>query len=72
MALLPSDAIVPQEAIGCGTPKPKKLKNASVKIALGIVNVIVTKMAPNAFGIKCFEIICPVEAPSVRAAKTYS
>ena len=55
-----SDAIVPQLAIGGVNPKPKKLRKASVKMAEGMVNVIVTKIGPIEFGIKCLLIILDV------------
>src|SRR6056297_97189 len=71
-ALTASFAKVPQDAIGAGTPKPIKLKNASVKIALGIVIAKDTIIGPKAFGTKCLEIIRHVLAPSVLAAITNS
>src|SRR5699024_10687807 len=67
-----SDVMVPQLAWGCGTPNPKKLRKASVKIAFGIVKVNVTIIGPSIFGIKCFHMIRVVLLPSDLAAITYS
>src|SRR5699024_8765882 len=67
-----SEVIVPQLACGCGTPRPKKLRKASVKMAVGTVNVNVTIIGPNIFGIKCFNIIGSVLEHSDLAASTYS
>ena len=41
-------------------------------MAEGTVNVIVTKIGPIEFGIKCLLIILDVFAPNVREANTYS
>jgi peroxiredoxin len=49
----PSFAMVPQLATGACTPRPKKLKNASEKIAAGTVKVIVVMMGPMALGRRC-------------------
>src|SRR5699024_11644633 len=67
-----SELIVPQLACGAGTPKPKKLRKASVKIAFGIVNVSVTRIAPIALGTKCLVIIRTVLAPKDLDAKINS
>ena len=63
MLVSASEVIVPQLAIGGVNPNPRKLKKASVKMAEGTVNVIVTKIGPIEFGIKCLLIILDVFAP---------
>ena len=50
MLLIPSEANTPQLAIGAFTPKPIKLRNASVKIASGMANVKVMMIGPTQFG----------------------
>ena len=67
-----SFANTPHEAVGADTPKPKKLKNASLKIALGTANVRFTMITPKLFGIKCLSKIFVSLTPSVRTARTYS
>src|SRR5699024_11728250 len=64
--------MVYQLACGDGIPKPKKLRKASVKIAFGIVNVSVTRIAPIALGTKCLVIIRTVLAPKDLDAKINS
>ena len=63
MADTASDANIPQLAAGADTPKPIKLKKASVNIAWGIHIVMVTIMGPMALGIKCLSNILLVLAP---------
>ena len=58
--------------MGACTPRPKKLKKASAKIAVGIVSVIVVMIGPIALGIKWRIKMRGVEAPSALAAKIYS
>ena len=70
--LKPSFTKEPKEASGAAIPRPIKLRNASVNIAPGIVNIDVTIMGPNTFGSKCLNIKLLFEAPSVFEAKTYS
>ena len=48
---LPPDKIFPQVACGGGTPNPRKLRPASVKIADAIPIVADTKTGATAFGI---------------------
>jgi hypothetical protein len=49
-----------------------KLRNASVKIALGMVNIDVMMMDPKIFGNMCLVRILELFAPSVTDARTYS
>ena len=63
---------VPHDALGAGIPRPIKLRNASVKMALGICMAIATMIVPIMLGIRCLTKIRPVEAPSVFAASTNS
>ena len=62
----------PQLAIGALTPRPTKLRNASVKIACGMEKVSVTRMGPIALGMRCRSSIRAPEAPRTRAARTNS
>ena len=52
--------------------RPIKLKNASKKMAPGIVNIVLIMIIPIMFGIKCLLIIRLLLAPNVRDAKTNS
>ena len=51
---------------------PIKLKNASKKIAVGIVNIVLIMMIPKIFGKICLPIIRVSLAPNVREARTNS
>ena len=53
MLLIPSDVKTPQLAMGADTPRPIKLKKASVKIASGTDNVKAATIGPAALGNKC-------------------
>ena len=57
MALSPSLSMTPQLADGAWTPSPKKLKKASVKMAVGMVRVMAASMGPIAFGRMCLNNI---------------
>ncbi|MNR65280.1 hypothetical protein D3C85_1882550 [compost metagenome] len=70
--MIASLIIVPSDAAGDCTPKPRKLRNASAKMALGTVSVSVTIIGPMALGIRCRNKIRAVLAPSACAAITYS
>ena len=59
---------VPQEAMGAEIPSPTKLKNASLKMALGICMAIFTMIGPIILGIRCLTIIRFVSAPVTMAA----
>ena len=58
--------------IGALTPKPIKLKNDSVKIALGTCKVALTIMTDKQLGMMCFLIVIDVGVPIDLLAKTYS
>ena len=49
--LIPSEARTPQLAMGADTPRPMKLRKASVKIASGMDKVRVTIIGPTQLGI---------------------
>ena len=49
-------------------PRPKKLRNASRKMAVGIVSAVVARMGPMALGIRWRETILSVDAPKAFAA----
>ena len=55
-----------------GTPTPKKLKVASVRIKLPIWMVAKTIMELITFGSTCFKMMMRFGRPMVRAASTYS
>ena len=69
---MPSEHSTPQLAIGADTPRPIKLKKASVKIASGIDILSETIITPIAFGIRCLNNILPEPAPMLLDAKTNS
>src|SRR3989442_5683374 len=46
----PSAAMAPQEGVGGWTPRPRKLKKASNRMACGIPKVAWTMMGPSALG----------------------
>lgn len=64
--------MVPKEAMGGCSPNPMKLRNASVNIAVGIVNIVVIIIGPIEFGIKCRHISLVSPAPKVLDANTNS
>lgn len=70
--MIPSEARTPQLAIGADTPRPMKLRKASVKIASGMDKVRVTIIGPTQLGIIWRQRICHVDVPQERAAMTYS
>ena len=65
-------AIEPQLAIGDWIPSPRKLRNASAKIADGTVKVIWTIIRPIVLGKRFFLMILPVFVPNVLEARTNS
>jgi hypothetical protein len=70
--LSPSLAREPREGIGIATPRPRKLRKLSVKMEDGICRVVVTMRVPMQLVSRCFLMMRPLEAPSARAAVTYS
>lgn len=68
MALTPSLTSTPQLAAGAWMPRPRKLKNASVKMAVGMVSVMAAIMGPIALGMRCLKRMRAGEAPMARAA----
>ena len=62
----------PQLAVGAWMPMPRKLRDASYMMALGIPNVTRTITVEMLLGIKCLVIILKSEAPLALAASTYS
>ena len=56
MFLMPSFDIDPHEGVGGATPIPIKERNASMNIAPGIANVIVTNTTPRVLGSICLNI----------------
>ena len=67
-----SFASVPHEAIGTLMPMPRKLRNASLKIAPGTRNAVETMIGPIELGSMCEKRILRFDAPASRAAITYS
>ena len=70
--LNPSEISEPSEHCGTGIPRPTKLKNASVKIAVGMENITCVMIGPMIFGRTSLKIIKKFPAPSVRDASTNS
>ena len=68
----PSAAIAPQEGVGGGTPRPRKLRKASKRMAIGTPMVAWTIIGPSAFGRMCRKMILFALAPPARAASTNS
>src|SRR2546423_2577859 len=68
----PSAAIAPHDGVGGWTPRPRKLRNASNRIACGMPNVAWTMIGPRAFGRMCRERILLGRVPLDRAASTNS
>lgn len=69
---LESLVIEPSEASGAGIPSPINAKNASVNIADGMENVIMTIICPMTFGRMCLTMSEKFDAPKVLAASTNS
>ena len=67
-----SFASVPHEACGTAMPMPRKLRNASEKIALGMRNAVDTMIGPIELGIRCEISMRQLLWPHSRAASTYS
>ena len=57
---------------GSAIPTPTKLRNASVKMAVGMENITCVMIGPIVLGRISRKMICPLRAPSVRLASTYS
>ena len=72
MLLNPSSIREPIEHCGSMIPTPTKLRNASVKMAVGIENIICVMMGPIVLGRISMKMIRPLRAPSVRLAMMYS
>ena len=53
-------------------PSPKKLKNASSNMTLGMVSVVYTIIGPIALGTMCLKIMALGDSPSEMAASTNS
>ena len=51
MLFKPSKHMDPQDGVGGATPMPMKERKASVKMAVGMAKVRVTKITPSVFGI---------------------
>ena len=64
--------MVPRLARGGCRPIPRKLRNASMKMAEGISMVTVTRMDPMALGIRCWNRMVLADEPMVLAASTNS
>src|SRR5215211_1727669 len=62
----------PKDASGTWIPSPIKLKNASAKIAAGIVNIRFITMSPRELGIRCFHTSLNPLAPREREASVNS
>src|SRR5574344_1482156 len=65
-------AKLPRLGIGELTPKPIKLRNDSVKIALGICKAALIIMTDIQFGRRCLRIIKLLFAPIALLAKIYT
>jgi hypothetical protein len=64
----PSLKMLPQLGMGGGTPRPRKLNPASVRIALAIYNVAMTTSVDTELGKTCRAITRTGELPMARAA----
>jgi len=64
--------ISPQLGVGGRTPRPRKLKLASAKIADATPKLAETITGATTFGNKCLSIITLAGTPMLRAAVTYS
>ena len=60
------------EHCGSTMPTPTKLRNASVKMTVGMENITCVIIGPMVLGRISLKIMCPLPAPSVRLARTYS
>ena len=69
---MPFVSIPPQVAAGGGSPKPRKLKVARIKIASATWNVAFTTIVEIVLGTMCRMITRPEEPPITRTASTYS
>src|SRR5262245_19638437 len=67
-----SARIEPQLAVEGGTPKPRKLRVDSIRIAEATPKVAATRTGASVLGRMCRTIVRMSDAPSARAASTYS
>src|SRR5206468_3121253 len=65
-----SDRIDPQLAVDGGTPKPRKLRVDSIRIAEATPNVAATRTGAIEFGSTCRKMVRKSLAPRARAAVT--
>src|SRR3989454_8734544 len=72
MAWNPSAAIAPQDVVGGWTPRPRKLKKASKRMACGTPKVAWTMIGPNALGRMWRDRVLFGRGPEARAAPTNS
>src|SRR2546430_7231159 len=72
MAWKPAAAIAPQDGVGGGTPRPRKLRKASKRMAMGTPMVAWTIIGPSEFGRMWRKMIRFALAPPDRAASTNS
>src|SRR5882757_3247802 len=72
MLLRASLSTLPQVTIVGGTPKPRKERLASVRIAEAIPNAEVTSTGASEFGRTCLNITRLFDKPRAVAAATYS
>src|SRR5262249_16690060 len=68
----PLERIDPQLAAEGGTPKPRKLRVDSIRMADATPNVAATKIGASEFGSTCRNIVRLSRAPRAFAATTYS
>jgi len=61
----------PQEAVGSGAPKPRKLRAVSNRIAEPTPSVAATSAGESEFGSTCTSKVRSRELPSARLASTY-
>src|ERR1051326_1421097 len=64
--------MLPHEATEGGTPNPRKLRLASMTIVEANPKLATTVSGPSVLGRMCRSMIQPLDAPSARAAWTYS
>ena len=67
-----SEAREPSEGIGAFTPRPRKERKLSVKMALGICSAVEMMTTEMQLGSRCFVMIHLPFAPVAWAASTYS
>src|SRR5450830_1708434 len=72
MYSLPSVKMLPHEACGACTPRPKKLKPDSTSTALAMPNIELTMMGVKLLGNKCVKMSRASLAPNACAANTNS